>query len=109
LIKRAQERIKNNESDIKNKKDKLENIIEDMLQNQNSLKAFLTSAEKAGVFVRKSLQNKAGHSAHYFKQHIKPQNEYLKQQRIFCEEKKLDSFVVLDDLVHQKANKKARV
>jgi hypothetical protein len=47
-------------------------MIENMLQSKKQYKMVIDAAETSGVFVRRSLQNKASHSSLYFKGFIKP-------------------------------------
>ena len=104
-----QSKIKSNDEDQKQKQDNLEIIVETMIESQNQYKMVIDAAETSGVYKRQSLKNKANHSSQYFKGFIKPQNDWLQSQRDKAEQHKLETFVVLDDLVKSKANIKARV
>ena len=55
LIKKVQSKIKSNDEDQRQKQDKLEIIVETMIQSQNQYKMVIDAAETSGVYTRQSL------------------------------------------------------
>jgi hypothetical protein len=52
LIKKVQSKIKRNDEDQRQKQDKLEIIVETMIQSQNQYKMVIDAAETSGVYTR---------------------------------------------------------